>query len=493
MNYNPPGATLESVINAPHDKNLFLVGPVGSGKTTCMIAKSVYVSSLMPRLKSGDRRVKWAVIRATQSQLIGSVKVNFEQVFGNAAKWNLSVPMRCTVPFELKDEDTQECETMIIDYHFINADDPKDAEKLRSIEFSHAWFNECRNIDPAIYQMMLARVGRFPSQGDCEQGYTGIIMTDTQPPDPSDEFYTPLWREGDTQDTLVFTQPPAAQQDKDGRWQVNPKAENIENLPSEYYEVQIRNNPPDWIALNLGNKPVMKHAGKPVFAQYRETTHVDDLEYEPRVPLWIGADFGVRDPGVVFMQRLAAPDRWHVIHEMKLENCGAKQMAKEIRGTLNTLFPQAKRIQCFGDPAGRQRSQTDANQTVFSVLNSEGLNFRPAPTNVFQRRLDAVNRFLTQMLDGKPGLLIDRKCMVLRAGMAGEFCYKPIGGDAGASAGRFQMTPDKNSYSALCDAMGYVIVSGDAMERVARGTIQVKRPSSAWAQQRQNLNRRRAK
>jgi len=81
------------------------------------------------------------------------------------------------------------------------------------------------------------------------------------------------------------------------------------------------------------------------------------------------------------------------------------------------------------------------------------LAFRPAPGhNVFTLRREAVVAPMTRLIDGKPGLLVNRRCVKLRAGLAGKYCFRRISHNGDT----FRDAPDKNIYSHVSEALQYL-------------------------------------
>ncbi|KAG1534055.1 hypothetical protein G6F50_015669 [Rhizopus delemar] len=96
--------------------------------------------------------------------------------------------------------------------------------------------------------MLDLRVGRYPK--DVRPTWFGLFG-DTNAPD-SDHWYYKLAEEEKPEGWLFLRQPGGVVKLGD-RWQVNPKAENLANLPPGYYERGMQGKKEDWIKVNLGN------------------------------------------------------------------------------------------------------------------------------------------------------------------------------------------------------------------------------------------------
>jgi hypothetical protein len=109
-------------------------------------------------------------------------------------------------------------------------------------------------------------------------------------------------------------------------------------------------------------------------------------------------------------------------------------------------------IRVFGDPAGKQKAQTD-EKTCFQEVKAADLHIEAAETNAFIPRRSAVAWFLSKLIAGQPALLLDPVCTVLRKGFNGGYKYRRIQvtGDE-----RYTDEPVKNAYSHPHDALQYV-------------------------------------
>jgi hypothetical protein len=75
-------------------------------------------------------------------------------------------------------------------------------------------------------------------------------------------------------------------------------------------------------------------------------------------------------------------------------------------------------------------------------------------------RREAVAKYLTRLVDGKPALMLDPRCDIIRRGFNGRYQYRRlqvVGED------RFKDVPDKNDYSHLQDALQYAALHSQTM------------------------------
>ena len=115
----------------------------------------------------------------------------------------------------------------------------------------------------------------------------------------------------------------------------------------------------------------------------------------------------------------------------------------------------------IGDPAGDYRAQTDES-TPFQILRGAGIKAYPAPSNDVSLRIEAVNAPLTRLVEGKPGMLIDKSCKHLIKGFAGGYQYKRLQ----VSGERYTEKPDKNDYSHVHDALQYLLLGAGEGKKI---------------------------
>lgn len=445
--YAPQGPTLEQYILSKEQRT-FICGPLGSSKTNASCWKAFRAMIDQEPNSNGVRKSRIAAIRNTYPDLFGTTIKDWLDMFeglGRFVKGGLEPPTH-HLNFELDDGTTVDAEMV-----FLALDREEHVKKLRGLQLTAAWINETKEIPFAIISMLDLRVGRYPQ--DVAPSWYGIFG-DTNAPD-TDHWYYDLAEEKRPDGWLFLKQPGGLIRDnKDSPWRENPAAENIQNLPEGYYLKGAQGKDEAWILVNLANEYGFVKDGKPVYPDYRDSTHCKQFELSPGLGLHIGLDFGLT-PAAVIGQRMAN-GQWRWRRELVTEDTGIIRFAGELKLFLAEHFPGYKVASITGDPAGDQRQAGDSQErTVFQLLAAEGIAAVPAPTNDFAVRTEAVSATLRRMIDGEPGFLIHPDCKITRKGMQGGYMFKrvKVAGDE-----RYRDVPDKNKFSHPCEAGQYLML-----------------------------------
>jgi len=229
-------------------------------------------------------------------------------------------------------------------------------------------------------------------------------------------------------------------------------AENQKNMMKSYYPNLVQGKTKSWIDVYVMNRLGHIQEGKPVYPMFAAEVHVakEEIPVAANVPLYVGVDFGLT-PAAVIGQKVRG--RWFVQSEIVAVDMGIVRFSEVLRQELATRFAAAGEVIIYGDPSGDFRAQTDES-TPFHIMRGAGLRAFPAPSNSVDLRLEAVSSQLTKMVEGKPALLIDRRCPQLIKGFEGGYAYKRMQ----VSGERFDDKPDKNMFSHVHDAAQYLFL-----------------------------------
>lgn len=447
--YAPQGATLERYI-LDRGRRVFIRGPLGSGKTNASCWKLFRFLCAQEPDKAGVRKSRWAAIRNTYPDLMGTTVKDWTEMFGDLGRFvkgGLEPPTH-TMVFALEDKTVVNAEVV-----FMALDRAEHVRKLRGTQLTGAWLNETKELPFAVIQMIDLRVGRYPME--VEPTWFGIIG-DTNASD-TDHWYYRLAEVDRPEGWTFYAQPGGlVRAGPEAPWEFNPEAENVANLPgrSAYYTDGAQGKTEDWIKVNLANQYGFAMDGKPVYPDYNDSLHCREFEFVSDWGLHLGLDFGLT-PAALFMQRTPW-GQWRAVDELVTEDTGVLRFAGQLKLRIAEKYQGVPIHSITGDPAGDQRQPGDNEErTVFQLLGAGGVGAVPAPTNDFTVRTEAFAAPMRRMIDGKPGFLIHPRCSVTRKGLAGGYNFRRIkvAGDE-----RYEDKPVKNAYSHPCEAGQYCVL-----------------------------------
>jgi hypothetical protein len=463
-----------------------LRGPIGSGKSVACCLEVWSRCCEQEANAQGIRKSRWAIVRNTRPELEKTTIKTWEDWFPDEiCEIVRGAPITGYMRFDLPDGTRVEAEII-----FLPLDKPKDVKKLLSLELTGIWFNEAREIPLSLIDGGTGRVGRYPSAKDgVPITWTGVIL-DTNPPD-DDHWWYRLFEQGEWRDTAAqredgsivgewrqFIQPPAMIKDSStGKYQPNPDAENIGNLPGgfDYYLRQLAGKTDTWIQVYVRGEYGTIQDGKPIYPEYNDYQHLRDTDFTPVTgsTIVLGWDYGLT-PACVFMQ-ITPLGHLEIFDELVSERMGIRQFTEYVDSYIASQYPGC-RLAEYGDPAGNHASQADDTQTCRTVQAEMGhivLDGNQDPT----ARMDAVRWFLTTMVDGVARLRLSPRCKILRKGFNGGYRYRRL---QVSYDERYEEKPDKNSYSHPHDALQYpctMLAQNDVRKAAEerRGTLPTRR------------------
>jgi len=348
--------------------------------------------------------------------------------------------------------------TVELEVLFRALDRPQDARKLLSLELTGAWVNEARELPLSLIEALGDRVERYPADRDGGCSWAGVIL-DTNPPD-TDHWWHHLAEEAKPGGWDFFRQP-GGLLEVEGRFLHNPKAENLDHLPKDFYLRRMAGKSPRHVRVYYCGRYGFVQEGMPVYPEFDEARHVSLAELEPvdGLPLFLGLDFGLT-PAAVLGQRL--PDgRWLLLDELVSRDMGMVRFAGLLNDLLRARYPRLI-PEIWGDPAGMARAQTD-ERTPYDILRASGLHARPTPTNDPLLRREAVAAALARSIDTRPGLVLSPRCRTLISGMAGAWRYRRL---LVSGEDRYTETPEKSRFSHVCEAAQYLLVGAGEGRRL---------------------------
>ncbi len=465
----PQGRVLEEYYQ-DRDRCSFIMGPLGSGKTIQTILKILKLMTEQSPNAEDIRPSRWYAIRNTYPDLMTTTVKDWLEVFEDLGRFTQGSkePPHQKIYFDLEDGTSVKSEII-----FLAMDRDEHVKKLRGAQATGFWLNECKELPKSVVDMADLRHGRYPTKaaGGVKCDWHGMLG-DTNAPD-DDSWYYKAAEEEALEDWTFHRQPGGVVRIKD-KWEINPVAENVGNLPEgeQYYIKGMQGKSYDWINTNLANNYGSLFDGKAVYEDFNSQIHVADI-HPIKAPLLLGWDFGLT-PACIIGQ-ISPSGQLLIHHTILAERAGIKQFGiNVIRPLLQKEYPGYFIGHSAGDPAGSQGAQTD-EKTCLEVLSDDynprdpmsggvGIITYPAHTNALEARTGAVSGFLTRLIDGYPAILIHPRCKLLIKGFNGGYCYEKV---QVSGSERYKETPKKNKYSHPHDALQYLVLSvvtGEALE-----------------------------
>lgn len=443
------GRVLDDFYNSQSRVSI-ITGPLGSGKTFTSCEKLFYWMCSQTPDAQHVRKTRFYAVRNTYPDLLGTTVKDWMDLFGDLGKYKgggIEPPSHKPL-FRLPDKTLVSAELI-----FLALDRPQAIKKLRGAQATGFWLNEVKELPKSVVDMCDLRHGRYPSKMDGGPSWHGMIG-DTNQVD-QDHWLYELAEVQRPKGWAFFTQPGGVVKNISGEWEVNPAAENIINLPDDYYLAGMEGKDEEWIKVNLGNQYGSVSDGKAVYKeQWNDYIHVNEsIRYIPDEPLVAGMDFGLT-PAVIFGQ-LTPRGGVNILAELTSEGMGINQFySLVVRPFVSKHFTTKSQITWIGDPSGNKRADTD-EQTVFKELQELGVDANPANTNDPTMRIEAVRYYLQLMTNGKPAFQLHPRCVSLRKGFNGGYKFRRI---QVIGEEKYMSVPDKNKYSHPHDALQYLML-----------------------------------
>lgn len=451
--------------NDCRERNSFIMGPLGSGKTVQCILKLFDLMCEQEPVKDkqhknyGVRLSRIIAARNTYSELFSTTIKDWLEIHGELGdfKQGNKEPPTHFIRFKLEDGTRVECDIV-----FIAFDRPEHVKKARGIQTTWVWLNETKEHSKAVLDMLDLRHGRYPSNKEGARPTHHGMIGDSNAPD-EDHWYFKLAEIERPEDWAFYRQ--AGGVIKDGEnWLVNDKAENLFNLPEGYYRRGLQGKTDDWIKVNLANEYGFVSNGKPVHPMYTDSVHCQHLEFKPAkdTPIVLGFDFG-RTPACAFLQRTSI-GRWVCFDEVVLTDSGAVDFAPSLKRYIEEMYPD-HHFKGWGDPSGNNKNQSNS-ETPFQIMRAAGIPCNPTVSNDPMKRRAALEVPMKEMcMDGKPRFIVLPKASMIRKGLQGGFCYRRVQ----TTGERYTDEPDKNEYSHPVEALEYALQGeGEGRSALAR-------------------------
>jgi len=453
--WKSPGPVASAFMNSAA-RTAAIMGPIGSGKTRTVFTKLIRLAAAQrPSPLDGIRYFKCCVVRDTYRKLWDTTIPSwFKLMPKDTGDWSggFGDPAQATMYFNLPDGTRA---VLILD--FIAIGDQRAEEAMRGYEPTAFYLNEADLMEEDVYTHARSRAGRFPDMAHGGPSWWGILM-DFNAPDVENWVYHRIVeardRDGNpvSPDDVSFFRQPSAR---------DSRAENIANLPEDYYAEQERNQPAWWVRRFILNEFGFARDGKPIYPEFSDAIHVapQRLLPVPGMPLIFGFDAGL-SPAAVVTQHLPS-GQWRVYEEIVGEQgTGATRFGERIGQIMRERYHEWRFVTAWADPSASYGADKDAGeQTWIEIVSARsGLNIWPAPTNAPIARWEAVRRPLMRFVDsGTPGFLLSPNCTLLRKGFNSTYRFRQL---RIPGRPRFDESAEKNEYSHPHDALQYALSGG---------------------------------
>ena len=446
-----------------------VIGPAGSAKTSGIIAM-LLLRAMTQAPHRGVRSLRVLVARQSYQMLAKSTVQSLINVLGAVGTFTDSKPPRGHAAFPLPDGTTVE-----MDFVFLALDGENVAGDLRGLEASIGFIDEIsESTDDDLINLFISRLGRYPSAmaGGCTGGGECLAATNG----PREGHWLHKWSLGERDVQFaeiarhtgqvyfeLFRQPPALLRPKreGDPWTPNPKAENVENLPSGYgyYFAMLSLSEAHIQAFVEGEFAAIK-AGKVVYPGFGKLHILPRAQFDrlwSRGNLLYTFDFG-RTP-VMLLAVERADGGLIVIDEIVEEGVSIDVFWEESAApVLRAKYGQCRIAGATGDPAGMDLGGT-TETSPFQILQGKGVPIEPPQGARLDRlapRIEATrNRMARLGVTGAPMLQITDNCVKLLDAIQRTYVYQEVRGQVGVVSD-VPTKSHKNWCSDLANALEYL-------------------------------------
>lgn len=426
-----------------------IMGPVGSAKTSCCLMRILYHAiEQKPSPVDGVRYSRFVVIRDTYRRMhqttLKSWHKRVPRSFGKFSDGGSNAPSVHRLLFKGPGGHTVDCEVI-----FAAVGDQDVEDFCRGFEVTGAYLNEADLLNPALLQFLPDRCGRYPDMVHGGPTWSGV-MADLNAPDTESYIYRDFI-ENPLEGYKLYVQPSG----------LDPRAENLPNLPPGYYQRAIRGKADWYIRRMIKNQFGYSRDGKPVYVEYSDHTHCPAEPIEPLDrEIILGFDQGLH-AGLVILQR-STLGQWRALDELVApdQGIGATRFGGLVAELIADRY-QGLPIRAFGDPAGWSRDNEE--QTWMDIVGKVlHLTIKPAPSNDPSMRQEVVRQALLRNVEADmPGLVISPRCKLLRKGFNSGYRYKKR-----RVAEGYEDAPEKNVFSNVHDGLQYGMLGASGLAAV---------------------------
>jgi hypothetical protein len=454
-NYRPPGPVAEAFIRAP-ERVPFIMGPVGSGKTTAALFRCLRYSASIPRCKDGVIRAKGAIVRSDYRTLYGTTLPSWHSWFpptypGSKFIGGADRPATHEIAFT-----TPRGQRMEIIIEFKALGDKRIEDIMRGWEGTWALMEEADLMSEDALDFLFQRSNRYPRREllEGEASLKRCVMGSLNPPGSPDHWIVRRFIQrkkadgsDNTGDEKLYVQPSG----------LSPQAENIPNLADGFYEELAANSPDYHVQRFVHGKVGWDRSGMPVYPEFDPRQHVAPVKLKPTpgVPIFLGLDCSGLHPAAVIVQR-GASLQIRVLEEFYFDRMGPTRFTEMLVAGLQERYRDCPLERGFYDPSNDYGADKEGGEQswIDILMRALGRPLNPAPTNEVPLRVECVRNLLMQPIGEARGLLVSPGCTMLIDGFMARYRYK-LNPD-GTIQNRANPRPEKNAWANPQDALQYV-------------------------------------
>lgn len=415
---DPPGPVGEAYMYGMEPIE-FIMGPVGSGKTTCSVFRILAFALRMPPCKDGVIRVRGCIVHENLRDLYKTALPSLQMFFKHGApgvhySGGQDRPLQLVLRFRTpKGREVQ----IVVDGFGITKDTME--SRMRGYQANFGWCVEADLLDKEVPAFIYSRVaqGRYPGRAqlaDENAAVPGSVWGDLNPPLISNYVYTDFI-ENKRPGYVLHRQPGG----------LDDKAENRRWSRREDYERMALTLPPDKKRRMVDAEFGLVGDGALVYPTYNHAIHCSREILQPLdCPLRLGFDGG-GTPAMIVAQ--ATPNgRMLWLDELTTEpGTGAGRFTEYVVDRLQSKYRGLPIERGWCDPSAfhgvdRQRGELAMPEMVAKAL---GIPILPTDSNDPSMRQESVDWFIRRGLDdqGLPYFQHCKSMKMITRGFQGGF------------------------------------------------------------------------
>lgn len=466
--YETPGPKAAAWLNSV-SPIAFIIGPVGSAKTTTGAMKCLQVTALQhPSTKDGVKRALIVAIRMNYRRMHDTLIASYKKMFLEATEemgiqgdgvYSGVKDGKLDHFFAWTDDKGQKHEMTV---KFRAFQDTDIESFIRGFEPTAFWLNEADELPNDCLGLLFQRAGRaFVDERPDEKTAPPVayckIFGDLNMPDEDSWFYNDLYlpaKEGKKPGVVIFEQPSG----------FSPNAENLSILrrinPNYYQDMAARME--KWqVRRFIENRVGLSRHGEPVYPAFSDRHFsAPGMAPAPRRKLVIGVDQGLTPAAII--TQLDADGALLVHHELTTpphEIYGAEEFGRDLAQILLDQYrPYCGKggFEFVIDRAAKNR-ESDERDFVKRFMAGVLSRLSSCPVTLCSSHSpnalhDAVNYFLrVTTRHGQPGMQVHPRCMMIRRGGISGYRLRKVKRTDGAIV----YNQDKNEYSHPWNALEF--------------------------------------